>query len=161
MGQPTFALTADVSEAHRQVPVHPSDWHLLGFQITKDSTVYVNTVGTFGITSASYCWNRVGAAVGRISQYRAGRSAATWHMLVADDYHLDAGGEQYRFALISFFIVCALAGVTLSWNKTSDGETVTGRFELLHKTRHLGISQKRADWFRRWTSEVACSRGLF
>ena len=26
LGQPTFALTADVSEAHRQVPVHPSGW---------------------------------------------------------------------------------------------------------------------------------------
>ena len=121
LGQPTFALTADVSEAHRQVPVHPSDWHFLGCQVTKSSTVYVNTVGTFGITSASYYWNRVGAAVGRISQYLVGRSAATWHMLVADDYHLAAGGEQYRFALIAFFVVCALAGVPLSWNKTCHG----------------------------------------
>ena len=29
----TFALTADVSEAHRQIPFHPSDWHLLGCQV--------------------------------------------------------------------------------------------------------------------------------
>ena len=26
----TFALTADVSEAHRQIPIAPQDWHLLG-----------------------------------------------------------------------------------------------------------------------------------
>ena len=30
MGVRTFALTADVKEAHRQVPIHPRDWHLLG-----------------------------------------------------------------------------------------------------------------------------------
>ena len=29
----TFSLTADVSEAHRQVPIAPQDWHLLGCQV--------------------------------------------------------------------------------------------------------------------------------
>ena len=29
----TFALSADVSEAHRQVPIHPEDWHLLVCQV--------------------------------------------------------------------------------------------------------------------------------
>ena len=38
-------------------------------QIAKGSTVYVNTVGIFGMTSASYNWNRVGAAVNRISHH--------------------------------------------------------------------------------------------
>ena len=136
---------ADVSEAHQQVPVHPLDWRFLGSQIAKVSTVHV--------TSASYYWNRVGAAIGRISQYVVGSSAATWHMLVADDCHLKAGGEEYRFALMTFFIVCSIVGVPLSWNKTSGGETVTWvGFELLRRTRQLGISQKRADWFRRWTT---------
>ena len=121
LGQPTFALTADVSGAHQQVPVHLSDWRFLGCQIAKGSTVYVNTVGTFGITSASYYWNRVGAAIGRISQYAVRDSAATWHMLVAGDYHLEAGGEEYRFALMTFFIMCSIVGVPLSWNKTSGG----------------------------------------
>ena len=161
LGQPTFALTADVSEAHRQVPIHPSDWRFLGCQISKGSSVYVNTVGTFGITSASYYWNRVGAAIGRVSQYVVGRQAATWHMLVADDYHLEAGGKEYRFALIAFFVVCSIVGVPLSWNKTSGGETVTWvGFELLHRTRQFGISQRRADWFRKWTTEVASSSSL-
>ena len=31
----TFALTADVSEAHRQIPIAPCDWHLLGCQVEK------------------------------------------------------------------------------------------------------------------------------
>ena len=32
----TFALTADVAEAHRQVPIDRRDWHLLGSQIRPD-----------------------------------------------------------------------------------------------------------------------------
>ena len=28
-GEVTFGLTADVKEAHRQVPIDPDDWHLL------------------------------------------------------------------------------------------------------------------------------------
>ena len=40
----TFALTADVSEAHRQVPIAPEDWHLLPCQVQEGSAVHVNTV---------------------------------------------------------------------------------------------------------------------
>ena len=70
------------------------------------------------------------------------------HMVVADDYHLEAGGEHYRFALFAFFLLCCTCGVPLSWNKTAGGETVIWvGFELLHSTHHLGISQRRAEWF--------------
>ena len=34
IGELTFALSADVTEAHRQVPIHPDDWHLLGCQVS-------------------------------------------------------------------------------------------------------------------------------
>ena len=56
-------------------------------------------MGTFGTTS-----------VGTISQYVVGDSAATWHMLVADDYHLEAGGQEFRFALMTFFSVGSIVG---------------------------------------------------
>ena len=76
-------------------------------------------MGTFGVASASYYWSRVASAIGRIAQYLAGSSAFTWHMLVADDYHLDAGGANYRTALFHFFTLCAVANVPLSWSKTA------------------------------------------
>ena len=66
IGELTFALSADVTEAHRQVPIHQDDWHLLGCQVSPGGDVFINTVGTFGIASASYCWSRVAAAVGRL-----------------------------------------------------------------------------------------------
>ena len=62
-GEVTFGLTADVKEAHRQVPIHPDDWHLLGCQLEsgQGEEVFVNTVGTFGVSSASYYRSRVSA----------------------------------------------------------------------------------------------------
>ena len=41
--EPTFALTADISEAHRQVPIDAREWHFLGCQATPDSDVHVRT----------------------------------------------------------------------------------------------------------------------
>ena len=117
IGEKSFALTADVKEAHRQVPVDPRDWHLLGCQVSPGSHVFINKVGTFGISSASYYWSRVASALGRLAQYIVGSRANTWHLLVADDFHLDASGPEYRTALISFFVLCASCRVPLSWNK--------------------------------------------
>ena len=87
---PSFELEEHVTEAHRQVPIDPQDWHFLGAQMHPGGWVYVNKVGTFGIASASCWWSRVAGAIGRIAQYILGHSAYTWHLLVADDYALDA-----------------------------------------------------------------------
>ena len=53
----TFALSADVSGAHRQVPADPRDSHRLGCQVQSGGTIH--GVGTFGVASASYDWCRV------------------------------------------------------------------------------------------------------
>ena len=95
----------DVSEAH----VRTSDWKFLGCRVEEDGPVYINTVGTFGISSTSFYWSRVSGAIGRLTQYWAGHSSATWHVPVADDFHLEAGGQECRFALLSFFILSAVA----------------------------------------------------
>ena len=63
-GVPTFALTADVSEAHRQIPIAEQGWHLLGCQVVRGGSVFINTVGTFGVASASCYWSRVASAIG-------------------------------------------------------------------------------------------------
>ena len=53
-GERRFEHTADVSEAHRQVPVDPGDWHVPGCQIQNEDA-YGDTVATFGVASASCC----------------------------------------------------------------------------------------------------------
>ena len=44
----------------------------LSSEETRNRAGGVNAVGTFGISSVSYYWDRVATAVGRISQYLAG-----------------------------------------------------------------------------------------
>ena len=65
-------------------------------------------------------------------------------LLVADDFHLKAGGPEYRTALLVFFVACVVAGVLF----VGGGDVVTWvGFELLHSSYQLGTSQRRADWF--------------
>ena len=125
-GERTFALTADVKEAHRQIPVAPGDWRLLGCRVRPCIFVYISKVGTFGISSASYYWSRIGSGIGRLVQLVVGSSAATWIMLVADGHHLETSGASCRAGLTAFFVVCSLLGVPFSWGKTSGGDTSHG-----------------------------------
>ena len=144
VGEPTFGLTADIKEAHRQIPIHPSDWHLLGSQLEPDGEVFINTVGTFGISSASYWWSRVATAVGRLYQYIVARYASSWVLLLADDYHTEMGGRHFRPALLVFFLLCDVVSCPLSWSKTSGGLTTNWvGFELL-------LSLVRKQQTRRW-----------
>ena len=155
----TFALTADVAEAHRQIPIAPCDWHLLGCQVEK------------GEQSMSIPWARLGLlqphTTGHAPPQHLGglhstaqhtqpapgtsssRTTSTWRL----------GGPQYRPALLVFFVLCAVTGFPLSWNKTAGGDLVTGvGFELLHQTHQLGISARRAEWFVKWSRDMASKR---
>ena len=120
---------------------------------------YVNTVGTFGVSSASYYWSRVSAAVGRLTQYLISRYATTWIMLLADDYHVEVGGSHFRPALLVFFLLCEALGCPLSWNKTNGG-TVTSwaGFELLLKEHALGLTERRAAWVVKWARETTAAK---
>ena len=87
-----------------------------------------------------------------------GSSAATWIMLVADDYHLETSGASYRAGLIAFFVVRSLLGVPL---KTSGGDTLTWvGSELFHKSCRLGVSQRRAEWIYRWCKEMSTTESV-
>ena len=73
--------------------------------------MYISTVGTFGVSSAFYYWSRVGSSLGRLSQYISAHTAHTWHLLVADDFYLEAGGAGYREALMISFVLCVIRRV--------------------------------------------------
>ena len=78
------------------------------------------------------------------------------HHLVADDYHLEASGSEYRAALLVFFVFCDTVGIHLSWHKISGGDVTNWvGFEMLHRSYKLGVSQRRADWFVRSTRTTA------
>ena len=57
-----------------------------------------------------------------------------------------------------FFVLASVLGIPLSWHKTLGGDTLIWvGFELLLESYRVGISQRRADWFIRWSTEVASS----
>ena len=48
-----FGFKVDVKDAHRLIPVSPRDWHVQACRHTCSGDVFVNTTGTFGVTSAA------------------------------------------------------------------------------------------------------------
>ena len=61
MGPGTQLSKIDLKDAFRLVPVHPSQWNLLG--ICWKSKFYVDTCLPFGLRSAPYLFNRVSEAI--------------------------------------------------------------------------------------------------
>ena len=83
-------------------------------------------------------------------------------MLSQERYYLSVRSlEVHENALMCFFVLCDICRVPLSWNKTAGGDTVARvGFELLHSSSELGISQRRADWIIKWTTEIANSTNV-
>ena len=152
------APVSDVSTGLSAPPSSSTSSFGLRHARSKSPASLKTPLGTFGVASASYYWSRVAAAVGRLAQYLTGYSCTTWHMLVADDYLLECGGPYYRRGLVLFFVLCASLGVPLAWHKTAGGNTLIWvGFELLLRSRSIGISERRAEWFARWTDKIASS----
>ena len=78
----TFCLAADVSRAHRLVKVREQDWGLMSCKTgvnddgTASTKVWLNCVGTFGITSASYHFTRLFETILRAGASLRGRTPA-------------------------------------------------------------------------------------
>ena len=158
-GKRTFSHTAVVAVAHQQVPIDPRAWHLLRCQVKAEGDVFINTVG-FGVASASYCWSRVAASTGRITQYLADRQqrrgVSSWLMIST---RKQVAIEIAQHSLLFFLFFAPQLVSSCHGAKTAGGVIMKWvGFELLHRTFQLGISERRAAWYIRWTRQVAeCS----
>ena len=94
----TFAFTADVTEAHRQVPIHPDDGHLLGCQVIPGGEVFIVGVLLL-VPSRGGSWT-VGAVSGRRRS----------HNVAYVGYLLECGGSAYRRGLLTFSVLRAVIG---------------------------------------------------
>ena len=144
--EPTFALTADVSEAHRQIPIHPCD--CLGVKCWQEAT-------STSILSACLV-QRLPPITGRWCQVRwddshsillgTERVPGTWCWQTTTFWNLVARNtEQPSLHSLS----CALPSVCLCPGQRQQ----VG----IHQSRHLGISQRRAEWFVKWAREIAAT----
>ena len=116
-GRPHFGLTVDVRGAHRTIVIRLEDWPLLACQLTPGGDVFVNRVGTFGISSASYWWGRLAEAIQRAELQVVSRAWLLCVVLYADDHDLTAEGSTYQRALLCFMWWLVMLKVPLSWPK--------------------------------------------
>ena len=146
-----FGLKTDVKDAHRLIPIAPSDWHLLGCRSVEGGSVYINKTGTFGVASAAYWWGWLAGAMVRAAHYLAGTELPMWLPLVADDLLAPSGSAQIRSSLMLVIAWFVVPGLPLSWSKIGGGERVEWvGYELLLREAQLGITEKRAGWLLAW-----------
>ena len=87
----------DIKSAHRLIPIQEEDWGLQAFRLEEAGEVFVNRVGTFGITTASFWWGRVAATLFRTFDRVLPRESLIYLLLFADDGLAMVGGEDYHY----------------------------------------------------------------
>ena len=144
---PPLGFKIDVKDAHRLIPVDERDWHLLGCRSREGGPVFINTTGTFGVSSAAYWWGRLAGAVIRLCHYYAGSRFPMWLPLVADDLLAFSAGQFIRASLSFVLVLFLVVGLPLSWKKIEGGESMSWvGYEVLLREAKLGVTEKRALW---------------
>ena len=118
---PLVSLVVDIEKAHRRVPLDERDfghvacppYDLPEEQLQEDWIIYVNTVGTYGVASASWHWARLGSLFQRIAYYTCQLACIFRY---ADDFLVLAcrvGMHRFTRPILRFLILCSLLGVPL------------------------------------------------
>ena len=105
--QVAFSVVGDIAKAHRRFKHREEEHGYLGCEIDSrekiegdPQTVYVNKVGTFGVSCASYWWTRISAAGIRATHHLLGPEFMLDLLLYADDLEflelVRRGGRGFR-----------------------------------------------------------------
>ena len=146
-GEAPFTLSADISAAHRRVKIRREDWHLLACKSSSASeVVWVNKVGTFGISSAPYYWTRLFGLVGRLVA-RILQQERVYQVIYVDDLHLVSTGLRKFLVLWIAIATYEVLGTPFAYHKFSGGLVCQFvGYELDYKSVAVGISGKRGQW---------------
>ena len=156
-----FALSADISSAHRLVKIRRHDWPLLGCKArSDDKTIWINCVGTFGISSASYWWSRLFSGIGRLAAYVM-QQQNWWQLVYVDDLHLTCLGNRKFVNLWIVLLIYELVGTPFSYKKFAGGLKVQFVGYLLdYRECLIGITKKRGDWLVDFVEEMRKAGGV-
>ena len=149
-----FVVSADISAAHRRVKVRKADWHLLACKSSSDSPViWVNKVGTFGISSAPYYWTRLFGLVGRLVA-RILLREWLYQVVYVDDLHLAAVGPRKFLSLWVCIALFEIVGTPFAYHKFAGGlETQFVGYFLDYRNVAIGVSSKRGKWLLDFLAE--------
>ena len=141
----------DIKSAHRLVPVQKEDWGLQAFRLDESEEVFMNRVGTFGITTASFWWGRVAATLFRTFHRVIPRHSLIYLLLFADDGLVMVGGDDYHYLALGIFIYLEIMEVPLSWKKTRGGfKTEWIGYSVDIDRWLIGVSDRKVRWLQEW-----------
>ena len=154
-----FSVVGDISKAHRRFK-HSADEHgYLACQLEAGSDrrnsdsdiIYVNRVGTFGVSCASYWWTRIAACGIRATHHLLGPLFLLELLLYADDLESIGRDRSGRMGIPLAFVFLAALGFPFKWAKTRGGFRVEWLgMETEYGSYRLGLSAKRANWLGNW-----------
>ena len=154
-GSKQFVLVGDVSKAHRRVMVRRQDW---GWQACRlqEGRIWVNCVGTYGMSSAGYWWARLSSSVLiRLFYYLLASSGLQDALLFADDILMIAGRASEIIDLGALILVWVALGVPWKWKKWRGGHQASWiGYWLCFESYQLGISEARSKWLRSWIEKT-------
>ena len=164
-GETAFSVVGDIAKAHRRYKHSPKEHGYLACQVdTKEEvpgdpasqTVYVNLVGTFGLSCASYWWTRIAACGLRLTYHLLGPDFPLDLLLYADDLEAMGKGPCGRRGIPLSYLFLATLGYPFKWAKTRGGFRVEWLgMETEYPTYKLGLSLKRATWLVEWLRLLA------
>ena len=150
-----FVLGADISAAHRLVKIREADWHLLGCKSDSDAqTIWINKVGTFGVSSAAYWWTRLFGCVGRFVS-RLLLQMAVLQLIYVDDLQLVTLGKDKFVALWMALASYEALGTPFAYHKFGGGlQSEFVGYWLDFEHCKLGISERRGRWLLAFLVEM-------
>ena len=162
-GVTAFSVVGDIAKAHRRYKHAEKEHGYLACQVDAkeevpgdpaSQTVYVNRVGTFGLSCASYWWTRIAACGLRLTYHLLGPGFPLDLLLYADDLEAMGRGPRGRRGIPLSYLFLATLGY--KWAKTRGGFRVEWLgMETEYPTYKLGLSLKRATWLVEWLRLLA------
>eukprot|EP00434_Breviolum_minutum_P032700 symbB.v1.2.028918.t2/scaffold3103.1/size63517/1 len=142
-----FTISADISAAHRRVKIRREDWRLLACRSDASSKViWVNKVGTFGISSAPLWWTRLFSLVGRLVMRVLGQENL-FQIVYVDDLHGAFLGDRKFLNLWVTIALYEALGTPFAYKKFTGG--INAQFvgyKLDYKMVSLGVNERRGAW---------------
>lgn len=153
----------DFASAHRVCQVHPSEWgskactpaDLRGSTPSDGVAPYLNTVGTFGFSTAGHWWGRLAAMLTRACRYFLGVHYKVRMMIFADDGKTSIPLNLYRRVFLALFCFLVALGMDVKWTKIRGGFQFQWIGYWLNLEAHrVGISQKHGAWVIKWLTDL-------
>ena len=136
--------------------VRRADWPKMGCRSTSSSrTIWLNRIGTFGISSAAFWWARLFGLVGRWV-LRVMLTLWNLQLVYVDDLHLLTAGPD-KFLILWMVLAAAyeVVGTPFAYHKFKGGVAVDYiGYHVSYATWSAGVSDSRARWVISWISNA-------